>query len=75
MNQLLLISSVLTSVVFISQSAAAYLDPGSGSFLLQLIVGALLSGLFAIKLYFRKIKKYIFRNKKSDESNSTEKTE
>ena len=75
MNLLFLNLFILSKVVFISQLAHAYLDPGSGSFLFQLIVGALLSGLFAIKIYFRKIKKYIFRNKKSDESNSTEKTE
>jgi hypothetical protein len=34
-----------------------YLDPGSGSFLLQLLLAALLGGGFAIKIYWKKIKK------------------
>ena len=75
MNLLFLNLFILSKVVFISQLAHAYLDPGSGSFLFQLIVGALLSGLFAIKIYFKKIKNYIIQKKNSDESNSTEKTE
>jgi hypothetical protein len=33
----------------------AYLDPGSGSFLIQLLVAALLGGLFLLKTYWRKI--------------------
>jgi len=37
----------------------AYLDPGSGSFLFQLLVGAVLSGLFAVKVFFRNIKTFI----------------
>ena len=35
--------------------ANAYLDPGSGSVLLQLILAALLGGGFLIKTYWRKI--------------------
>jgi hypothetical protein len=34
----------------------AYLDPGSGSILLQLLVAALLGAAFAIKVYWKKIK-------------------
>jgi hypothetical protein len=34
-----------------------YLDPGSGSFLLQLLLAALLGGGFAIKIYWKKIRK------------------
>jgi hypothetical protein len=33
----------------------AYLDPGSGSFLIQLLVAALLGGLFLLKTYWRKV--------------------
>jgi hypothetical protein len=31
-------------------------DPGTGSYLLQLLIGALLGALFAIKVFWRKIK-------------------
>ncbi|MEA1926359.1 MAG: hypothetical protein U9M90_03945 [Patescibacteria group bacterium] len=36
--------------------ANAYLDPGSGSFIIQLIIGAMLGSLIAVKTYFKKIK-------------------
>ena len=41
-----------------------YLDPGSGSFLLQLLLAALLGGAFAIKIYWKKIKA-LFSGKKA----------
>ncbi len=42
-----------------------YLDPGSGSFLLQLLLAALLGGAFAIKIYWKKIK-VLFTGKKAE---------
>lgn len=33
----------------------AYLDPGTGSYLFQLIIAALIGGLFTIKLFWQKI--------------------
>jgi hypothetical protein len=36
--------------------AHAYLDPGTGSYLFQLLVGAALGSLMAIKIYWRKIR-------------------
>ena len=41
--------------LFLVRDAYAYLDPGSGSFFLQFLIAALLGGLFAIKLFWRKI--------------------
>jgi hypothetical protein len=32
-----------------------YLDPGSGSFLIQLLIAALLGGAFVIRSYWKKI--------------------
>jgi len=52
-----------------TKTAHAYLDPGSGSFLFQLIIGGLLSGAFVIKLYFKKIKSFFSRKKIKDEKN------
>jgi len=34
----------------------AYLDPGSGSILLQMLVAAFLGAAFAVKVYWKKIK-------------------
>ncbi len=36
----------------------AYLDPGSGSFILQLLVAALFGALFLVKVYWGKIKTF-----------------
>lgn len=36
----------------------AYLDPGSGSFVFQLLLGTLLGGLVAIKIYWKKVKNF-----------------
>lgn len=42
--------------------ALAYIDPGTGSMIIQSAVAAIASGLFIIKTYWHKIKK-IFRKK------------
>lgn len=38
---------------------ALYLDPSSGSFILQVVLAALLGGGFALKMYWKKIKAFI----------------
>ena len=37
----------------------AYLDPGSGSYIFQVILGVLLGALFLLKSYWKKIQSYI----------------
>lgn len=48
-------------LVFVSlgvpSDAYAYIDPGSGSFLLQLLLASLLAASFAIKSWWRNIKR------------------
>lgn len=39
----------------------AYLDPGSGSFLLQLLIAAILGGLIAIRAYWGRLISFIRR--------------
>lgn len=41
--------------------AYAYLDPGTGSYMLQLILAALLGAAFAVKVFWNDIKTF-FRN-------------
>ncbi len=38
-----------------------YLDPGTGSFFLQLLIGGLLGSFFAVKIYWAKIKAFMAR--------------
>ena len=44
-------------VIFI-QKADAYLDPGTGSYILQVIIAASVAGLYIIKLFWNKIKAF-----------------
>jgi len=39
-----------------STQARSYLDPGTGSYMFQLFLMFLVGGLFAIKLYWKKIR-------------------
>lgn len=55
------VSLVLISVlVFLfcgifNEKAYAYLDPGTGSYIFQLIIASVIGGLFAIKIFWRNI--------------------
>jgi len=48
------------------KSAYAYLDPGTGSYLFQMLIAGLIGASFAIKLYWRKIKSF-FSSSRSTE--------
>ena len=37
----------------------AYLDPGTGSYVLQLAIAALLGGLYAVKLFWKRITNFL----------------
>jgi len=68
---------ILTLILFFAstQNAQAYLDPGTGSYILQLIIGGALGGVFLLKNYWQSLKGFFSRNKtKSDdhETNSQE---
>jgi hypothetical protein len=45
--------------------AQAYIDPGSGSFIFQVVVGGLLGAAFAIKTFWRRIVGVFRREPKS----------
>ncbi len=52
---MLSIVCVILTVVF-SQEAHAYIDPGSGSILLQLILGGFAGVAVVVKLYWQRLK-------------------
>jgi hypothetical protein len=52
--------AVLISPILL-QLAYGYLDPGTGSYILQLLLGGLLGGLFAIGLFWKKVIAFIKR--------------
>ena len=39
----------------------AYLDPGSGSLIFQIIIGGLIGGLFGIKMFWKNIKSFFLK--------------
>ena len=49
-------STIFLLAVLFSGPAHAYLDPGTGSIILQAIVGTIAGGLVVIKLYWYRIK-------------------
>jgi hypothetical protein len=48
--------------------AQAYLDPGTGSLLLQGLAAAFFSSLFFIKKYWRKIINFFKKSRENDET-------
>jgi len=44
-----------------SQSVHAYLDPGAGSYVFQVILAFIIGGLYTLKLYWKRIKTFLSR--------------
>jgi len=57
-RQLLVVVSVFIGICLVPlRSVHAYVDPGTGSYLLQLLVATLFGALFAIKVFWARIKR------------------
>ena len=68
-----LTASVLFSIVLTS-TAYAYIDPGAGSMMFQILIAFVVGTLFSLKLWFTKAKTLVknFFNKNNNETKSTE---
>ena len=69
MKTTLFMSTLMLTLTF-AHNAYAYLDPGSGSFMLQILLGTFVAGFFAIKQYWHRLKSFFkkrFRNKEDQE--------
>ena len=55
------IATILSSISTLLNTNEAYLDPGSGSYLLQLLLAGLLGSLFVVKASWGKIKGFFQR--------------
>ncbi len=53
MNSVILVGLVL---LILTRDAHAYLDPGTGSYIFQLVIAGILGASLAIKIYWGKIK-------------------
>lgn len=50
----------------------AYIDPGTGSLLIQSIIGAIAAVAVTMKLYWHKLKLFLFRKKEPATEDSSE---
>lgn len=66
-----LISSLTPILSPLAKANLAYLDPGSGSFILQLLLAALVGSLFILKTYWKRIIGF-FRKRSSQDDHSEE---
>lgn len=49
--------------------AEAYLDPGTGSMIIQMIIGGIAAGLLTLKFYWHKITSFFKDRKKTTRDN------
>ena len=54
------------------QHILLYIDPGSGSYLIQMIIAAVLGALFYFKSIWWKIKSFFTKNKPEEDSSDKE---
>lgn len=70
-NRLSIAAALLGLLSFLfSEKAHAYLDPGSGSYILQILIAALLGASVGVKIYWKRIKHMLrstFSGGKGDE--------
>ncbi|MBT3787510.1 MAG: hypothetical protein HN725_14865 [Alphaproteobacteria bacterium] len=69
MKRLLIFAIALIAVTLVFQTspAQAYLDPGTGSILLQMLLGGVAGGLVVFKLYWTRIKGWFSPGAKSSD--------
>jgi hypothetical protein len=67
MKHLVLLLSLL---LLFTKDSEAYIDPGSGSYVLQLLVASFFAILFAIKMFWRNIKAFFSRTGGKDNQNA-----
>ena len=55
---------VAVTIFVFPKTSAAYLDPGTGSFVFQIIIAGVVGGLYTIKTYWRNIKGFFRKDNK-----------
>ena len=53
-------TTIVTVILILSsiREASAYIDPGTGSYIIQLMIAGLLGAAFTLKVYWKKVKAY-----------------
>jgi hypothetical protein len=57
----LIVAAALVAALLLlaPDTAHAYLDPGTGSYVLQMIIAGVLGAAFAVKMYWFRIKRFV----------------
>jgi hypothetical protein len=55
MTRALAAAAAIAAVALFPSSACAYLDPGTGSYVAQIIIAAVVGSGFAVKIFWRRI--------------------
>lgn len=71
MTNAILFFLLLLFAIGIDRPAYAYLDPGTGSMMLQLILGGVAGALVVANLYWQRIKAFFGGKSIHDQSNET----
>jgi len=61
------IIAMFTLLLVVPCNAHAYLDPGTGSYMLQIVIAGIVSALFTIKMFWRRVVDFfsnLFKGKK-----------
>jgi len=56
LKALIILTGIFFSLTYFVSDAYAYIDPGSGSIVIQAIIGALVGVVITLKLYWYKLK-------------------
>lgn len=65
-TKVFILSAALAAGALTATPAHAYIDPGSGSMVVQLVVAAIAGGLFTLKVYWRRLKAHFGLGPKPD---------
>ena len=70
--QFAVVSALVLGISVVSTTPAqAYLDPGTGSMMLQAIIGAIAGGLVVLKIYWQKIRRFFMPKNSSKSTKNT----
>ena len=77
MKSLLVALTAILAALLFPSAAYAYVDPGTGSYFLQILIAGILGAAFAVKLYWRKLKSFLTgtvfgRNRREEEQQTGE---
>jgi len=70
----LLAASLLIGGVFLTEAAFGYIDPGTGSYVLQVAIAFLIGLAFSVKIFWKKISAFfqrLFSGKKGKGSDAS----